>query len=99
MPSTPRNPNMTSANPIEASDCLKRSGSIFEIFRIFGPEARILLANGFDFGNPGILVFGPKILEISKMLPHIFRQSEASIGLSDVIFGFLGVIGMFLKRT
>ena len=51
-----------------------------------------------DFGNPEILVFGPKILKSSKILPDIFRQFEASIGLADVIFGLMGVLGMFLKK-
>ena len=45
-----------------------------------------------------ILDSGPKILKISKMLPDLFRQSEASIGLTDVTFGLMGVLDMFFKK-
>ena len=51
-----------------------------------------------DCGNPEIIDFGSKILKISKMLPDIFRQFEASIGLVDVIFGLMGVLDMFFKE-
>ena len=52
----------------------------------------------FDFGTPDILDLGLKITKISKMTPDLFGPSGAPARLADVIFGFLGVLGMIRKE-
>ena len=44
-----------------------------------------------------ILHLGAKILKIAKNVTHLFGSSGAAVRLADVIFEFLGVLGVICK--